>query len=176
MRKKKVRVCPGEASVVVLREQNGSEDGERWQKSEVDPRALRGPRMMWDTQQELGLESCLGLEGHIGRLAQSSSVERKCGHVTPAPPKVCSTQTYAPHPTQPRYNGQASVHILLEPVAAFGVLIPPSLKHFLSWLPAPQPSPHLWLCLLTAPACQLWCVPGSGLDFSNLHSLPSALV
>ena len=160
MRKKKVRVCPGEASVVVLREQNGSEDGERWQKSEVDPRALRGPEMMWGTRQELGLESCLGLEGHIGRLAQSSSVGRKYGRVTPAPPKVCSTQTYAPHPTQPRYSGQASVHILLEPVAAFGVLIPPSLKHFLSWLPAPQPSPHLWLCLLTAPACQLWCVPG----------------
>ena len=61
VRKKPVRECLGEACVyrlvcvVVFREQNGSEGGERWKKSEKDPGALGGLEMMWVTQHELGL-------------------------------------------------------------------------------------------------------------------------
>ena len=81
----------------------------------------------------------------MGRLTQRSYVGRKYGHVSPASPKMCSIQNICPHPTHPRYSGRASVHILLEPVASFAAWIPPSLMHFLSWLPAlssPLVMPH----------------------------------
>lgn len=48
-------------------------------------------------------------------------------------------------------NGQPSVHSLLEPAAAFSVLIPPSLKHFLPLLPVSHPSPHLSGHILSLP-------------------------
>lgn len=84
-------------------------------------------------------------------LAQRSDME-KGATMWVLPLKVCSLKLVTPTPA--KYNGQSSVHILLQP-GTFSVLIPP-FREVLSFLASRTlPLPYLQLCFLIAPACQL---------------------
>lgn len=86
-----------------------------------------------------------------------SDVGRKGGHVSPAFPKVCSMQTSI-IPAPP--SVQSSVHVLLEP----GIWCADPSLPFLASRTHLIP---LWFCLLVAPACQLWHVPGALIELHN---------